>query len=153
MNYPSLQAETYTSASECLRGARDVRARLLRPANAYRPSMALPEDPKPAFEIRRPVQHDYHIRLWRRYLAKQGNKCRFHIEQRADEMGLKVSDILGLTRRREIVEARQLLMWEIKTIVKPEISLPEIGRLFGRDHTTVLHAIRKVAAIKARAAG
>jgi chromosomal replication initiation ATPase DnaA len=35
----------------------------------------------------------------------------------------------------------------LKTIVKPSISWPEMGRLFGgRDHTTVLHGVRAHAA-------
>jgi chromosomal replication initiation ATPase DnaA len=36
-------------------------------------------------------------------------------------------------------------MWEIKNTIKPLISFPELGRLFGgRDHTTALHSVNSI---------
>jgi chromosomal replication initiator protein len=57
--------------------------------------------------------------------------------------GVSRSDILSQRRHRSIVWPRQIGMYLAKTLTQR--SLPEIGRRFGgRDHTTVLHAIRKI---------
>jgi chromosomal replication initiator protein len=56
---------------------------------------------------------------------------------------LRMSDILGRRRTRSIARPRQLAMALSKELT--EHSLPEIGDAFGgRDHTTVLHACRKI---------
>lgn len=52
-------------------------------------------------------------------------------------------DLLGQTRSKYPVRARQVAMYVCKTLLGT--SLPQMGRKFGdRDHTTCLHAIRKV---------
>jgi chromosomal replication initiator protein len=52
-------------------------------------------------------------------------------------------DLLSQRRHRSVVWPRQIGMYLAKNLTSR--SLPEIGRRFGnRDHTTVLHAIRKV---------
>lgn len=57
--------------------------------------------------------------------------------------GVSRSDILSSRRTRSIVRPRQIAMYLSKHLTSR--SLPEIGRRFGdRDHTTVLHAIRKI---------
>ncbi len=57
--------------------------------------------------------------------------------------GVQRTDLLSSRRNRSIVRPRQIGMYLAKTLTAR--SLPEIGRRFGgRDHTTVLHAIRKV---------
>lgn len=57
--------------------------------------------------------------------------------------GVNRSDLLSARRNRSIVRPRQIGMYLAKSLTSR--SLPEIGRRFGnRDHTTVLHAIRKV---------
>lgn len=57
---------------------------------------------------------------------------------------LRVSDLLSKRRNRSITRPRQLAMALAKTLTS--LSLPEIGDAFGgRDHTTVLHACRKIA--------
>ena len=54
----------------------------------------------------------------------------------------------GTQRNRGISEARQMSMYLIRKLTN--LSLPDIGNEFAKDHTTVLHAIRKVeAALKA----
>ena len=59
------------------------------------------------------------------------------------EEGLTYSDIIGPCRRRHLARPRQRFMWLMRK-AKPGMSLPEIGRRFGgRDHTTVIHALRK----------
>lgn len=57
--------------------------------------------------------------------------------------GVNRSDLLSARRNRSIVRPRQIGMYLAKLLTSR--SLPEIGRRFGnRDHTTVLHAIRKI---------
>jgi chromosomal replication initiator protein len=52
-------------------------------------------------------------------------------------------DLLSQRRHRSVVWPRQIGMYLAKHLTAR--SLPEIGRRFGnRDHTTVLHAIRKI---------
>ena len=57
--------------------------------------------------------------------------------------GVSKSDLLSQRRHRSVVWPRQIGMYLAKHLTAR--SLPEIGRRFGgRDHTTVLHAIRKI---------
>lgn len=61
----------------------------------------------------------------------------------AQYYNVKLSELLGKSRKRSIVRPRQLAMFLAKDLTNK--SYPEIGELFGgRDHTTVLHAYRKV---------
>ena len=53
------------------------------------------------------------------------------------------TELLSNRRTRTIVKPRQVAMY-LSKVMTPR-SLPEIGRRFGgRDHTTVLHAVRKI---------
>lgn len=64
--------------------------------------------------------------------------------------GITMADIKGNCRMRHIVRPRQLIVHAIKTELKK--SWPEIGNFIGgRDHTTALHAYRKIEAERARA--
>jgi len=57
--------------------------------------------------------------------------------------GVSKGDLLSQRRHRSVVWPRQIGMYLAKQLTAR--SLPEIGRRFGnRDHTTVLHAIRKI---------
>ncbi len=61
--------------------------------------------------------------------------------------GVQRGDLLSSRRNQSIVRPRQIGMYLAKTLTSR--SLPEIGRRFGgRDHTTVLHAIRKIESLK-----
>ncbi len=63
----------------------------------------------------------------------------------ADFYKIKVADMYSKKRPASIARPRQIAMYLAKDMTKK--SLPEIGELFGgRDHTTVLHAVRKIAA-------
>jgi hypothetical protein len=52
------------------------------------------------------------------------------------------SDILSSRRMGFISLARQIVCWRLSKFTL--MSLPEIGKLIGKDHTTVLHAVRKI---------
>jgi chromosomal replication initiation ATPase DnaA len=64
------------------------------------------------------------------------------IERRAAlAFGIKLVEIRGPSRKRNIVLARQFICYWARR--RTTLSLPQIGRrLGGRDHTTVLHAVR-----------
>ena len=62
----------------------------------------------------------------------------------ADFYSIKVADMYSKKRPANIARPRQIAMFMAKELTQK--GLPEIGELFGgRDHTTVLHAVRKIA--------
>ena len=63
--------------------------------------------------------------------------------QTASYFSLTLDDLCGTSRSRVLVNARQIAMYLCREMT--ELSLPKIGQTFGgRDHTTVMHADRKV---------
>jgi chromosomal replication initiator protein len=61
----------------------------------------------------------------------------------AEYFGLTMEDLCGSSRSRVLVTARQIAMYLCRELT--ELSLPKIGQMFGgRDHTTVIHADRKI---------
>jgi chromosomal replication initiation ATPase DnaA len=93
--------------------------------------------PQPAI-MRYQLQQPYHY-------PKGGRQRRLEVIARvAFEHGLTVGDLIGPCKRKEYVAARWQAMKAIKTEF-PNDSLTTIGRLFKRDHTTVIHALRSAA--------
>lgn len=69
----------------------------------------------------------------------------------ADYYKMKVADMYSKRRPANIAMPRQVAMYLAKELTQK--SLPEIGDLFGgRDHTTVLHAVRKISDLRAKQA-
>ncbi|QIK84751.1 chromosomal replication initiator protein DnaA [Sanguibacter sp. HDW7] len=67
------------------------------------------------------------------------------IAQTAAYFGLSIDDLCGNSRSRVLVTARQIAMYLCRELT--DLSLPKIGQEFGgRDHTTVMHANRKIGA-------
>ena len=64
------------------------------------------------------------------------------IEETAKCYGVDVSDIMSTSRTAKVTLARQVAMYIIRSLT--QLSLPDIGRVFGRDHTTVMHSLEKV---------
>jgi chromosomal replication initiator protein len=63
----------------------------------------------------------------------------------AEFFSVSIDDLVGSSRSRVLVQARQMAMFLCRELT--ELSLPKIGEKFGnRDHTTVMHAERKVRA-------
>jgi chromosomal replication initiator protein len=61
----------------------------------------------------------------------------------ASQFMFSVDELCGPTRKRPLVEARQIAMYVMRELT--ELSYPSIGDEFGgRDHTTVLHAVNKI---------
>ncbi|MEM0937532.1 MAG: chromosomal replication initiator protein DnaA [Pseudomonadota bacterium] len=67
----------------------------------------------------------------------------------AEHYHMRLSDMVGPKRHRTVARPRQMAMYLAKRLTSR--SLPEIGRRFGgRDHTTVMHAVKRVEELKAR---
>jgi chromosomal replication initiator protein len=67
----------------------------------------------------------------------------------AEHFNIRVSDMHSARRARSVARPRQVAMYLAKQLTSR--SLPEIGRKFGgRDHTTVMHAVRKVDELRER---
>jgi len=66
----------------------------------------------------------------------------------ADKFGIPVEEIVGPNRRRQLVTARQVAMYAARDLT--DLSYPAIADAFGgRDHTTIIHAVRKVSDLMA----
>jgi chromosomal replication initiator protein len=69
------------------------------------------------------------------------------IRKVAIHYNLRMTDMLSPRRARSVARPRQIAMFLAKTLTSK--SLPEIGRRFGgRDHTTVIHAVRKIESLR-----
>jgi chromosomal replication initiator protein len=68
--------------------------------------------------------------------------------QTASYFGLSIDDLCGTSRSRVLVTARQIAMYLCRELT--DLSLPKIGDQFGgRDHTTVMHADKKIRSLMA----
>jgi chromosomal replication initiator protein len=68
--------------------------------------------------------------------------------QTAAYFGVTIDDLCGSSRSRVLVTARQIAMYLCRELT--DLSLPKIGQQFGgRDHTTVMHADRKIRSLMA----
>jgi chromosomal replication initiator protein len=64
----------------------------------------------------------------------------------ADYFSLTMEDLCSPSRSRQLVTARQIAMYLARELT--DLSLPRIGKAFGgRDHTTVMHAMKKIAGL------
>jgi len=82
-------------------------------------------------------------------LASQNRQVSIENIQRtvADYYKIKVSEMYSKKRTRNVARPRQVAMALAKELT--QMSLPDIGEAFGgRDHTTVLHACRKIAQLR-----
>jgi chromosomal replication initiator protein len=67
----------------------------------------------------------------------------------SEHYNIRISDIVGPKRLRAFARPRQVAMYLSKTMTTR--SLPEIGRRFGgRDHTTVMHGVRRIEELKGK---
>lgn len=97
----------------------------------------------------RPITMDFAKEALRDLIAVQERMINVENIQKtvAEYYKIRVADLLSNKRTRSITRPRQIAMALAKELTNH--SLPEIGQLFGgRDHTTVLHATRKVIELK-----
>ena len=70
------------------------------------------------------------------------------LNQTSEIYGFSREDLVGASRRRPLVTARQVSMYVFRELT--DLSYPAIGREFGdRDHTTVIHAVEKITRLMA----
>ena len=80
------------------------------------------------------------------WLPSAKRQVREIAQEVAAEYGISLLDLYSQRRTRNVCLPRQIIMWRAR--YETSRSLPEIGRaLGGRDHTTVLHAVRKIDAL------
>ncbi len=60
----------------------------------------------------------------------------------ADFDGISVADVMSHRRGRHLISARHACVYAVHKR-RPDLSYPQLGRIFERDHTTILHAVRK----------
>jgi chromosomal replication initiator protein len=97
----------------------------------------------------KPITLEFAKQALRDVLVAQDRQVSLENIQRtvADYYKLRTSDLLSAKRSRSLARPRQLAMALAKELTKH--SLPEIGQAFGgRDHTTVLHATRKIKSLR-----
>lgn len=97
----------------------------------------------------RPITLEFTKEALRDLLALQDKLVSIENIQKtvAEYYKIRVADLLSARRTRSITRPRQLAMALAKELTRH--SLPEIGNAFGgRDHTTVLHACRKIVELK-----
>jgi chromosomal replication initiator protein len=97
----------------------------------------------------RPISLDFAKEALRDLLALQDRLVSIENIQKtvADYFKIRVADLLSKRRSRSVARPRQIGMALAKELTNH--SLPEIGDAFGgRDHTTVLHACRRIAALR-----
>lgn len=73
---------------------------------------------------------------------------RMILDETSDMFGFDIEEIIGASRRRPLVTARQVAMYVFRE--NTDLSYPAIAREFGgRDHTTVIHAVDKIGTLMA----
>ncbi|MBK1722074.1 chromosomal replication initiator protein DnaA [Thiocystis violacea] len=102
----------------------------------------------------KPITLEFSKHALRDVLAAQDKQVSIENIQKtvAEYFKLRTSDLLSAKRSRSLARPRQIAMALAKELTKH--SLPEIGSAFGgRDHTTVLHATRKIKSLRESDAG
>ncbi|MFN3590694.1 MAG: chromosomal replication initiator protein DnaA [Thermaurantiacus sp.] len=100
--------------------------------------------------VGRPVDLDFTREVLADVLRAHARKLTIDDIQRrvAEHYRLKLSDLVSPRRAREVARPRQVAMYLAKQLTPR--SYPEIGRRFGgRDHTTVLHAVKRIEELRA----
>lgn len=95
--------------------------------------------------VRRPITVDMAREVLRDLLRASERRITIDEIQRkaAEYFNIRLADMLSARRARAVARPRQVAMYLAKQLTAR--SLPEIGRKFGgRDHTTVIHAVRRI---------
>lgn len=92
------------------------------------------------------ISFSAHVDDWYRRDIEFGNRPAAYMRKRAPELGVTYDQIIASSRCKKAVwQARQRLIVEVKEAF-PRLSLPQLGRLFHRDHTTIMYTLRKMEA-------
>jgi hypothetical protein len=149
-----IAVKEYKSLAEMQAGMLAARQRTMFAKPKPRPTLAAPvirqiqrardvPVPLPDVSTKDKATHEERIKG---YLQDLNYKpfMREYIAKHAKRLGFDYDGVVGTSREGKVTLARQKIMWLVRKNY-PQKSLPEIGRAFGdRDHTTVLHAVRKI---------
>lgn len=100
--------------------------------------------------VGKPIDLDFARQVLADVLKAHDRKVTIDEIQRkvADYYSIKLSDLLSARRARDVARPRQVAMFLAKRLTPR--SLPDIGRRFGgRDHTTVMHAVKRIEELRA----
>ncbi len=123
-------------ANHITNNIRELEGALIR-VSAYASLNKEPLNPELAQEILGDILHDVRPRPITAELILEATSSMF---------GFSVEDLCGRSRRRPLVTARQVGMYVCRELT--DLSYPSIARAYGgRDHTTVIHAVEKIAAL------
>ena len=126
----------------------------------------------PRMPTRRLLDADSHVVVYRQWRALMDSISKFSTATRiqidcpspkrkipdiiadvlVDYPWLKISDIMGNRRSRDVSLPRQLCHYAA-CVQRPDLSRAEIARRFNRDHSTILHSVEKIKALKAAQKG
>lgn len=87
-----------------------------------------------------------HVDAWEVWKAKPWGHSRNYVKWRCRQFGVAYRDVTGASRLPELVEVRDLLAFEIKHYVKPEISWTELSRMVGREYPAAALSVARVRA-------
>ncbi|WP_085424105.1 helix-turn-helix domain-containing protein [Xaviernesmea oryzae] len=162
----------FSTGTECIASAAAVRAKFfnpkIRPVIKTKPVekvltfIPVKKAEKPGWMLA-PTMFDEHVVAYRtamkiREMVEAGeiemvSTDRKTVQQIVVEVlqgfpNISLADVKSSRRSYPVVIARQTAMYEVRQ-QRPDLSFPMIGRWFGgRDHTTVLHAVRKIEAMR-----
>jgi len=85
-----------------------------------------------------------HVHSWYKYqISLLRTPALSHVLERCEQLGFTWELVKSNDRTKSVVAVRHLLIWEVRD--KFGLSLPKIGSMFGGlDHTSALHAIKKI---------
>lgn len=117
----------------------DIRAKLMNPANAYKPP---PPAAKPEWKSS-VVRFDWHVKAWQWHLASlRTDPNLIYIRQRCKDLRLSEKKVRTKDRANVTVCGRRQIMWELRT--KFDVSFQAIGVLFGgMGHDSVIYNVQK----------
>lgn len=153
----------FADAAAMMRHYREIQARTWAPRPAQAPArlqVAAPAEtavqPAPAVEAALEAAAPWPVRLapgaflgdLRKWGPQRKAALRI-IAQVAACHGFTVEDILGPSRKVPIIIARQDAMVEV-FLHRLDLTLPMIGRIFHRDHSTVVHAVKRRGHLRSR---
>jgi hypothetical protein len=140
----------YTDAAAMISDAKALRARLYakHPEPLSPPPPPAPQEPRITITQRERIEAEAAFRKWLSLSTVTAQHpwktvCKVVTER----TGISLAYLKGETRVARFVHARQITCWLLRK--HTDMSLPTIGqRLGNRDHTTILHACRKVQALR-----
>lgn len=93
------------------------------------------------------IQFDAHVWAFVTWRIEKSSIIRRYIRKRCLELGVDYAEITRGGQSRKLVPVRDTIVYEIKTKVDPNISWPVLGRHMNRDHSSMISAFYRGAAL------